>query len=102
MLLDVRKAIRDIRLDEFSSADIPADILKQYDLCFQALKNCINQSLVSEHFSDPLKLANISTVYKAKILLIKLTIDLSVLYLSCQRYTKDLFLISYLGMPIRF
>ena len=66
MLLDVRKAIRDIRLDEFSSADIPADILKQYDLCFQALKNCINQSLVSEHFSDPLKLANISTVYKAK------------------------------------
>ena len=33
-LLDVRKAIKDIRLDESSSGDIPADILRPCDLCF--------------------------------------------------------------------
>ena len=41
-LVDVRKAIKDIRLDKSSSADIPDDILNQCDLCFQALTNCIN------------------------------------------------------------
>ena len=33
---------------------------------FQALENCINQSIVSGKFPDPLRLANISPVYKAK------------------------------------
>ena len=49
-LVDVRKAIKDIRLDKFSSEDIPADILRRCDLCFQALTNCINQSIVSGNF----------------------------------------------------
>ena len=39
---------------------------------------------------------------KIRIFLIKLTIDLSASYVFCQRYTKDRFLISYLGMPTRF
>ena len=65
-LVDVRKAIKDIRLDKSSSADVPADILKQCDLCFQALTNCINQSIVNGKFPDSLKPANISPVYKAK------------------------------------
>ena len=67
MLVDVRKAIKDIRLDNKSSTgDIPADILRRYDLCFQALANCINQSIVSRKFPDLLKLASISPAYKAK------------------------------------
>ena len=41
-LVDVRKTIKGIRLDKYSSGDIPADILKQYDLCCQVLTNCIN------------------------------------------------------------
>ena len=52
-LADVRKAIKDISLDKSSSGDISADVLKQ---CFQALTK----------FSDSLKLANISPVYKDK------------------------------------
>ena len=65
-LVDVRKAIKDIRLDKFSSEDIPADILRRCDLCFQALTNCINQSIVSGKFPDLLKLASISPIYNAK------------------------------------
>ena len=38
-LVDVRIAIKGIRLDKSSSGDISADILKQCDLCFQALTN---------------------------------------------------------------
>ena len=64
-LVDVRKTIKDIRLDKSSSGDIPAHILKQCDLCSQALI-CINQSIVSGTFPDSLKLVNISPVYKAK------------------------------------
>ena len=50
-LVDVRKTIKDIRLDKSS--------------CSQALI-CMNQSIVSGTFPDSLKLANISPVYKAK------------------------------------
>ena len=66
MLVDVRKTTKDIRVDKSSSGDIPVDILKQCDLYFQALTNCINQCIVSEKFPDSLKLANIYPVYKAK------------------------------------
>ena len=65
-LVDVTKAIKDIRLDKSSSGDIPADILRRFDLCLQALTNCINQSIVSRKFPDSLKFASISLVYKAK------------------------------------
>ena len=53
-------------MDKSSSGDIPDDILKQCDLCFQTLTNCINQSIVGGKFQDSLKLTNISPVYKAK------------------------------------
>ena len=66
MLVDVKKAIEDIRLDKSSNGDITADILKQCDLYFQALTNYINQSIGSGKFSDSLKLTNISPVYRAK------------------------------------
>ena len=65
-LVDVRKAIKDIRLDKSSSGDISADILRRCDLCFQALTNCINQSVVSGKLPDSLKLASISPLYKSK------------------------------------
>ena len=46
-LVDVRKAIKDIRLDKFWTGDNPADILKQRDLFYLALTNFINQSTLS-------------------------------------------------------
>ena len=70
-------------------------------MCFQALTNCINQSIVSEKFLNSLNFANISPAFKDQDFLDK-TIDLSASYVFCQRYTKDRFLISYLGMPTRF
>ena len=60
------EAIKDIRLNKSSSGNVPADTIKQCDFYFQALTNCINQSIVSGKFRDSLKLANISPVYKAK------------------------------------
>ena len=65
-LVDVRKPIKDIRLDESSGGDIPADILRPCDLCFLALTNCINQSIVSRKFPDSSKFVCISPVHKAK------------------------------------
>ena len=32
--------------------DIPPDIIKQSDLCFQALMNCINQSTIVESITE--------------------------------------------------
>ena len=55
-----------MRLDKSWSGDFPADILRPCDLCFQALTNFINQSIVSRKFLNSLKLASISPVYKAK------------------------------------
>ena len=85
-----RKAVKDIRLDKSSSGNIPAGILRRCDLCFHALTNCINQSIVSEKFPNSLKHASISPVYKAKDPLDK-TIDLPVSYLSCQKYERLIF-----------
>ena len=61
-----RQAVKDIRLGKSSSSGIKADIINQYDLCFQALTNCINKFIVSGSFLDSMKLSNISSVYKAK------------------------------------
>ena len=49
-LINVRKPIKDTRLGKSSSRDVPADILKQCNLCFQALISCINQSKLVESF----------------------------------------------------
>ena len=91
-LVDVGKAIKDIRLDKSSSGDIPADILRRCNLCFQALTNCINQSIVNGKFPDSLKLASISPVYKAKDPLHKTNYrPVSVLHLLSKIYERLIF-----------
>ena len=91
-----------IRLDKSSNDDVPADILRRCDLCFQSLTNCINQSIVSKNFPDSMKLASVSPVYKAKDPLYKINYrPVSVLLLLSKIYER-LFFISYLGMPARF
>ena len=90
-LVDVRKTIKDIRMQKSSGGNIPADILNQCDLCFQALTNCINQSIVSGKFPDSLKLENTSPVYKAIDPLDKEITDLSVSFLSDQIYERLIF-----------
>ena len=90
-LVDVRKTIKDIRMQKSSGGNIPADILNQCDLCFQALTNCINQSIVSGKFPDSLKLENTSPVYKAIDPLDKEITDLSVSFVSGQIYERLIF-----------
>ena len=53
-------------MDKCWSSDIPTDIRKKCDSCFQALKNCVNQFILSGNSPGSLKLANISQVYKAE------------------------------------
>ena len=53
-------------MDKCWSSDIPTDIRKKCDSCFQALKNCVNQFILSGNSPGSLKLANISQVSKAK------------------------------------
>ena len=92
MLVDVRKTIKDIRLDKSSRGDIPADTLRRCDLCFQALTNCINQSIVGGKFPDSLKFASISPFYKAKDPLDKTTYTpVSVLPLLSKIYERSIF-----------
>ena len=40
-----KKDMKNPRLDNSSSVDIPPDIKKHYDLCFQAFTICISQSI---------------------------------------------------------
>ena len=59
------------------------------NLCFQALTNCINQSIVSGMFPDTLKLTSFSPVYKAKDLLDKINYrPVSVLLLLSKIYER--------------
>ena len=78
-------------MQKSSGGNIPADILNQCDLCFQALTNCINQSIVSGKFPDSLKLENTSPLYKAIDPLDKEITDLSVSFLSGQIYERLIF-----------
>ena len=66
MFVDVRKTIKDLRLDKCSSGNISDDVIKQRDLCFQAITDCINKSIVNGKLPDSLKPTNISPAYKNK------------------------------------
>ena len=90
-LVDVRKTIKDRKIQKSSGGNIPDDILNQCDLCFQALTSCINQSIVSGKFPDSLKLENTSPLYKAIDPLDKEITDLSVSFLSGQIYERLIF-----------
>ena len=66
MFVDVRKTIKDLTLDKCSSGNISDDIIKQRDLCFQTITDCINKSIVNGKFPDSLKSTNNSPAYKTK------------------------------------
>ena len=99
-LVDVRKAIKDIRLDKSWTGDIPADTLKQHDLFFQALTNFINQFIISRNFPD---LFPDSPIYKAEASLDRTNNyrPVSVLPLFSKIYERLIFE-QYLGMPTLF
>ena len=90
-------------MDKSWTGDIPADILKQRDLFYQALMNFINQSIVNGKFPDLLKLANVSPIYKVKDPLDRTNNyrHVSVHPLLSKIYERLIFE-HYLGIPTRF
>ena len=45
ILVEVKKAIKNVKLDKSSSGDIPATIIKQCDICFQVLTKTVSINL---------------------------------------------------------
>ena len=45
ILVEVKKAIKNVKLDKSSSGDIPANIIKQCDICFQVLTKTVSINL---------------------------------------------------------
>ena len=65
-LADVKEIIMELKTDKAASGKIPVKLLKDCDISFHALTNCINQSIENRAFPNSLKEANIAPVYKSK------------------------------------
>ena len=70
---EVRKIIQDLKTNKAVGGEIPTKILKECEFNFDVLTNCINKSIETGYFPDSLKLANINSVLKTRILLINIT-----------------------------
>lgn len=66
ILVEVKKAIKNVKLDKSSSGDIPANIIKQCDICFQVLTKTVSINLWLAESLHNRWFENISPVYKAK------------------------------------
>ena len=86
----LEKPKKDLRLDKCSNGDISANFIKQCDLCFQALTDSINQSIVCGKFPDSLKLAIISLVYEANDPLGKTNYEPAGVLLLCSKIYERL------------
>ena len=70
---EVKKIIQDRKTNKAVSGEIPTKILKECEFTFYVLTNFINKSIETGYFPDSLKLANINSVLKTRILLINIT-----------------------------
>ena len=60
----VRKAVENVPSDKTTAAEIPINVLKNSEIIFLDLTNCINEALRNNKFPDSLKLSDITPVYK--------------------------------------
>ena len=60
----VRKVFKNLPSDKVFAGEIPIKILKENTFCFPELTNCINESLTDNKFPAPLKLSDITPVFK--------------------------------------
>ena len=70
---EVKKIIQDLKTNKAVGGEILTKILKECEFTFDVLTNCINKSIETGYFPDSLKLANINSVLKTRILLINIT-----------------------------
>ena len=67
------KIIQDRKTNKAVGGEIPTNILKECEFTFDVLTNFINKSIETGYFPDSLKLANITSVLKTRVLLITIT-----------------------------
>ena len=61
---DVKTVIRDLKNNKPAGGEIPIQILKESEFTFGILTNCINKSIETGCFTDGLKAANITPIFK--------------------------------------
>ena len=61
---EVKKIIKALKNIKSVGGEIPTKILKECQLTFEILTQCINKSFTSREFSDCLKQANVSPIFK--------------------------------------
>ena len=60
----VRKVAKSFPSDEAAAGEIPVNVLKNSEICFFDLTNCINEAIVNNKFPDSIKLSDVTYVYK--------------------------------------
>ena len=67
----VKQVIKDLKSNKSVGGDIPTKILKECNFTFSVLTDCINESFETGTFSDCLKEANVTPIFKKDDLLDK-------------------------------
>ena len=73
LMEEVKTVIWDMENNKSVGGKIPIQILKESEFTFEILTNCINNSIETGYFSDSLKKANITPIFKKDDLLDKST-----------------------------
>ena len=60
----VRKVVKNLPSDKATAGEIPVNLLKNSEIFFFELTNCINEAIRNNKFLDPLKLSDITPAYK--------------------------------------
>ena len=60
----VRKVVKCLPADKAIAGEIPVNVLKNCEICFFDLTDCIDKTIRNNKFPDSLKLSHITPVYK--------------------------------------
>ena len=72
---EVIKVVKNLKDSKAVGGDIPTKILKKCEFTFDIITACINKTIETGNFPDSLKMANVTPVFKKRILLINQTTD---------------------------
>ena len=60
----MKNVVKNLLSDKATAGEIPIDMLKNSEFCFNELTKCINKAFNENKFSDTLKLSDIVPVFK--------------------------------------
>ena len=67
---EVKNIIRDLKTYKAVGGEIPTKILKECEFPFDVLTKCVNKSIKTGFFPDSLELANVTSVFLKRILIL--------------------------------